>query len=261
MVEALPFKAAFSGFGLLFAVVGLGLLWKGRTARARSKRIEATDPTPVADLRPGTVEVTGTAEPGADGAVMQSPLSGADALVSQVTVEEYRSGGKNSSGSWHTLHEETETAPLLVDDGTGQVRVAVPPEAGVNLDMIRTRVGGGEEPPAPVREYVESRADVDEATRYDLGLLSVGDRRRYSEGVIEPGEAVFVRGGAREESGWDDPAYAIDEPTPAGDFVLSDKSEQELVQEGKIGGVLLLAVGGAFTGMGSLFALVPWLAF
>lgn len=258
MVGGLAFKVGWSAFSLIFVAVGLYMIHRGRQQRGRSARIEETETTRVRDLRPGTAEVKGTARPVDEGDVMESPITFADSLATHVEVEEYESSS-DSGGSWKTIHEESEAVPFLVDDGTGEVRVEFPPEGRLNVELVRTRVGGGEEPPDPIRRYVEEEADVDEATRYDLGLLSVGDRRRYSEGVIEPGEEAYVLGRAREQSGWDGPDHAIDEPTAAGDFVLSDKSEEELVREGRWGGAIMYVFGGLFAGMGSLFAVSVWL--
>jgi hypothetical protein len=260
MVEELLFKLGWSGFSLIFVVVGLSLMNAGRKRRARSERIADTGTTKIRDLQPGTVQVRGTAHPAEDATVMESPITHTDALVSRVEVEEYDSGGEGG-GHWDTIHEDETAVSMIVDDATGEVRVELPPDGGSNLEQIRTRVGSGDEPPEPVRRYVESEADLDEATRHDLGLLSVGDRRRYSEGAIEPGEEIDVLGRAREErAGWGERDYVIDEPTESGDFVLSDRSEEELVQEGKLSGLLLLAFGGVFAGAGTLFTVFPWLA-
>jgi len=232
MVQGLLFKLGWSVFSLVFVAIGLFVVNGGRKRRARSKRIESTETTPVRDLGPGTVELKGTARPAEGATPKESPITCADALAFHVEVEKYQSSSEGG-GSWRTIHEEEESVPILLSDGTGEVRVELPDDGGLNPELTRKRVGGGEEPPEPIRRYVENEAAVDEATRHDLGLLSVGERRRYSEGVIEPGEDVYVLGRAREEeAGWGEQAYVIDEPTAAGDFVLSDKREEELIEAG-----------------------------
>jgi len=260
MATELLFKVGWSAFSLVFVAVGLFVVNGGRKRRARSERIDNTETTPVRDLGPGTVELKGTARPAAEATPRESPITAADALAFHVEVEKYQSSSQGG-GSWRTIHEEQEAVPILLGDGTGEVRVELPADGGLDVELTRKRVGGGEEPPEPIRRYVENEAAVDEATRHDLGLLSIGERRRYSEGVIEPGEEVYVLGRAREkEAGWGDREYVIDEPTEAGDFVLSDKSEEDLIEEGKWGGVIMLVFGGVFVVVGSLFAVVPWIA-
>lgn len=252
------FRLGWSGFSLIGVGVGLYLMNRGRKLRGQSKRIADTETTPVRDLQPGVAEVKGSAHPAEDGDIMESPITLADSLATQVTVEKYQSSSQGG-GSWRTIHEEESAVPMNVDDGTGEVRVELPTDGKLNVEQIRKRVGGGEEPPEPIRRFVEQEAEIDEATRYDLGLLSAGERRRYSEGFIEPGEEVYVLGTAREEAGWDGEEYVIDEPTQSGDFILSNKSEEDLIKEGTWGGGFMLAVGGVATVMGTLFTIGPWL--
>lgn len=253
------FRIVWTGFSLLFVVVGLYVANRGHRKRARSKRIADTETTRARNLQPGTVEIKGTAHPAGDASPTESPITKADALATRVEIEEYHSNSQGS-GSWRTIHEERETVPMVVDDGTGEVRVELPPDGRLDLDAIRTRVGGGEKPPEPIRRFVEEEAAVDEASRHEIGPLSLGDRRRYSEGVIEPGEDVYVLGRAREEdAGWGEREYVIDEPTGAGDFVLSDRSEEELITSGRWSGAFMLGFGLLFAGVGALFAVIPWL--
>jgi hypothetical protein len=252
------FRIGWSGFGLVFVIVGLYVANQGRKSRARSGRIADTETTPVGGLQPGTVEIKGTAHPAGGASPMESPITEADALATHVEIEKYRSNGQGG-GSWRTIHEEEATVPIIVDDGSGEVRVELPRKGQLNLDAIRTKVGGGEKPPEPIRRFVEEEAAIDEATRHEIGPLSLGERRRYSEGVIEPGEDVYVLGKAREEQAdWGERKYVIDEPTPAGDFILSDRSEAELIKSGRLGGALRVGFGVLFAGVGAVFSVVPW---
>lgn len=254
----LIFKLIWSSFSLLSVGIGLYLINRGRKLRGQSERIAATETTPVRDLQPGPVEVKGIAHPAETASVMESPITAADALATRVEVEKYQSSNQGG-GSWKTIYETESAVPITVDDGTAEVRVELPPDGELNLEQIRNTVGGGEEPPEPIQRFIEQETDIDEATRYDLGLLSVGERRRYSEGVLEPREEVYVLGTARETTGWDGQDYCIDESTQSGEFILSDKSEDALVEEGRWGGGIMLVVGGVATVMGTLFAIGPWL--
>jgi hypothetical protein len=256
------FKIPFVGIGLLFLGLGLYLVRTGRRQRRRKETIASTETTPIRDLGPGTAEVKGRARPTDDGSLLTSSIARANALATYVSVERYSSGSggeTGSSGSWKTIYENTESVPMLVDDGTGEVRVELRDDGELNVELDRTRVGGGDEPPEQIRRFVEREEAVDEATRHDLGLLSTGERRRYSEGMIEPGEDVYVLGNAREASGWDGPTYAIDAPTGSGEFILSDKSEEQLITEAKWGGILMLAIGVIAAGMGGLMTLITLL--
>jgi hypothetical protein len=251
------FKIPFVGMGLLTLGIGLYLVRTGQRQRRKKAKIASTETTQIRDLGPGTVEVKGAARPTDDGSVLRSPITGADALATYVNVERYSSGGggeTGSSGSWKTIYENTESVPLLVDDGTGEVRVELPENGALNVEQDRTRVGGGDEPPERIRQFVEREEAVDEADRGE-GLLSTGERRRYSEGMIEPGEDVYVLGRATETAGWDGGGYVIDGPTDSGEFILSDKSEEQLITEAKWLGGFVLAIGVVTTGVGGIITL------
>lgn len=149
--------------------------------------------------------------------------------------------------------------PIVVD-GTGEVRVELPADGTLNVEMTRTKVGSGDEPPEAIRRYVEREQSVDEASRRDIGPLSIGGRRRYGEGLVEPGEEVYVLGRAcQKQADWGERSLVVDEPTAAGDFLLSDKSEQALIKEGKYGGLIYIAFGGLSTLVGASVMVVPWL--
>ncbi|WP_135822832.1 GIDE domain-containing protein [Halostella litorea] len=259
MVESLLSRVAISGVSMIFVVVGLYMLNTGRTARARSERIDDTETTAVRELQPGTAEVKGVARPAADGDVMESPITESEALATHVEMEEWESSGQGG-GSWTTKHEDRAAVPMVVDDGTGEVRVDLPADGDLNVEKSRWKVGSGDEPPERIERYLEAESEIDTATRRDIGPLSIGERRRYSEGLIEPGEEVYVLGAAREEqSDWGERSYAIDATTDSGDFVLSDKSESELVNEGKRGGLVLLAFGVVFLLSGLFGTVIPWI--
>ena len=251
---------AISGFSAIFVVVGLLLVNKGRKQRARSQRIADTETTPIREIRPGTVEIKGVAQPAEGESLVDSPITRTESLATYVEVEEWESSGE-SGGSWQTKFEDSTTVPILVDDGSGEVQVELTPDGNLNVETTRTKVGAGDEPPEMIQRFLDREDAIGEASRGSIGPLSYGDRRRYSEGTIEPGEEVYVLGTAREErAGWGEREYVIDEPTPSGDFILSDKSESELISEGKRAGLFYLAFGGVFTLFGLVGIVAPWVA-
>lgn len=248
----------WSAFSLLFVVVGLVAMNAGRKRRARDRRIRNTDPTPVRDLSPdaGGVEVTGTARLAEGATALEAPLSGADALAYHVTVE--RRGDNN----WKTLEERTDSVPFVVDDGTGEARVEVPADATANFEGSSVVVGPGEDPPPGIRQFIDADPDVDDPSEYTVGGLTLGQRRRYTEGRLEPGESAHVYGEATgTDAGWGETAVAVAGGGDPDSFLVSDKSAEELAGENRVVGLFLLAFGGLFAAMGGLFAVTPWLVF
>jgi len=261
MVQSLLGSVVISGVGLVFVLVGAYTMNRGRVGRARSGRIAETETTKIRELRPGTVEVKGTAHLAEDVNLVESPITKKAGLATYVEMEQWESSGQGG-GNWETKHEEQTAVPIVVDDGSGEVRVELPADGDLNVEEAETTVEAGHEPPETIEQYVKNEAAIDEATRREFGPLRTGERRRYSEGVIEPGEEVYVLGRAREDADadWGERSFVIDEPTEFGDFVLSDKSEEELVREGKRSGLVSLVFGGALVVAGIAAAVFPWVA-
>ena len=235
---------------IVFVVVGLITLNKGRTERAESTRMEETETTAIRDLEPGSVEVKGTVHGTDDATLQQSPIDGTEALAVHVEVNEVHSDG-NGPGNWQTIFENQTAEPMFIDDGTGEVLVNLPEDGGLNLEQSEWKVEAGDDPPEEIRTYVENEPALDLPDGVDIGPLSTGERRRYLEGTLEPGEDVYLLGTAREtEAGWDNREHVIDEPTSDGDFILSDKSEGELIEEGRSSGLVFLAAGTLMTVIG-----------
>ncbi|WP_254768527.1 E3 ubiquitin ligase family protein [Salinilacihabitans rarus] len=240
--------------------VGLITLNKGRTARAESTRMEETETTTIHNLKPGPVEVKGTVHGTDDATLQQSPIDGTEALAVHVEVKELHSDG-NGPGNWQTIFEDQTAEPMFIDDGTGEVLVDPPEDGGLNLDQSEWRVEAGDDPPEEIRTYVENEPALDLPDGVDIGPLSTGERRRYLEGTLEPGEDVYLLGTAREtEAGWDNREYVIDEPTSDCDFILSDKSEATLIEEGRSSGLVFLAAGALMTVIGLASLVSPFLS-
>lgn len=258
MVSGLPANLIVSAFGLVFVVAGLHAIRIGREHRAQSSEMAALETTAVRDLDPGPAEVKGTVEATGEGPI-QSPLTETAALAYHVEVEEWESSGRG--GNWQTVHEEETGVPILVDDGTGKVRVDLPSDGGLNLEGTRIEVESDEEPPEPVRRYVEDVQGLEIPDRQDYGPVSIGEPRRYREGVLEPGADAYVLGRAREApSGDGELGFVIDEPMESGAFILSNKSERDLLHEETVGSVIYFAAGGLATVIGVFVVVVPWIS-
>ena len=244
---------------IVFVAMGLITLNKGRTERAESTRMEETETTAIRDLEPGSVEVKGTVHGIDDATLQQSPIEGTEALAVHVEVKELHSDG-NGPGNWQTMFEDQTAEPMFIDDGTSEVLVDPPENSGLNLEQSEWKVEAGDDPPEEIRRYVKNEPALDLPDGVDIGPLSTGEPRRYLEGTLEPGEDVYLLGTAREtEAGWDNREFVIDEPTSDGDFILSDKSEAELIEEGRSSGLVFLVAGALMIMIGLSSLVSPFL--
>jgi len=257
---------ALLSVSLVPLIGGLLSIKKARRVKKRNKSVEEVHFSEIGELEPGTVKINGEARRTDDGSALRSPISRKGAIGYVTRVEE-PGGGK--SQSWETVYEDEEFVPFVVDDGTGEVRVEPPPEVStaggmfpkrqVDIELTQTTVWGDEEPPERVKDFIKRNEEVEEAE----GVIFDEDRR-YSEGVIEPGEEVYVFGEATEEGGdgvWGERICVIDETTPAGEFVVSDKEGERWLEKRDKGALLMYGVGGVAFVVGGLSALVAVLFF
>lgn len=273
----------FASLGGAFATA-----WGYRRRQYKSV-IDGTPTTRILDVdEPGLVELTGTAR-AIDGAGeernVRAPLSGDSCLAAGWRVEEWEEHGDRSS--WQEVAEGYDSVPFEVDDGSASIRVdpgyagsrdgltdfgdsiGAPSnsvvEDGATIDFQELDVVGqlapDESKPARVAEFERNAPGVHEQTGSVTNIVDVGNahgERKYYEGTIQPGEDVYVLGTVESEGGNADgdatrqrlhPDDAV--VTPAGEepFILSNRSEAELLDESSYGtpamiaGVVLLLVG------------------
>ncbi len=191
------------------ALVGLSILTLGLAELRNAARIRNEDPDRAMDATSGgPVELAGAAEPADE--TVTAPFSGADCLLCEYEVLEYKSSGKHSS--WQTVDEDTVGVPFHLEDDTGSVLVD-PRGASLNLAKeMDYEVEGGETPPQRIREFVEDSPDVDsEDYTHDLKIVEIkgGNDRRYVERRLDVGAYAHVVGTARG-------VYEGDAPAPLG---------------------------------------------
>ncbi|WP_324757633.1 GIDE domain-containing protein [Haloarcula sp. GH36] len=213
------------------AVAGYFLLTGGREL-STVYHILRNDPVPIrsVDGHTGPVEIEGTAVVDEESGTVTSPLTGSDCLAYTYEVQELRSSGKHSN--WETLDEGMGGVDFLVDDGTDRVRVD-PEGADIRFESHSVTVPPGTELPETLAQYVGASDAVDEQDR-TLNLvvteLSVGNKQRFIERRLDPGEHVYVYGLARRGPAAEWGSTLVDAVIGAGDgtpvFVISDTDER-----------------------------------
>ncbi|MDS0477791.1 GIDE domain-containing protein [Natrinema sp. 1APR25-10V2] len=256
-------------------VVGVYTGWKRRAIHAR---MAAVTPTPVRELAtPGVVELEGTAVP--VGEPLSAPITGRDAAVAAWTIEEWDERGDASR--WREVARGIEATAFAVDDDTAAVRVepiskrstagkwtqttGVSASDGVRIDDVlaefdsfptETAFDPDETPSERIRRLHDDHG-LYEDTGSITNVVDAGKkhgRRRYTEQIVSPGEAVYVLGRVRDR---EDPERARFRPedaavtTPAdGPLVVSSQDEASLEAEFESSARFRLVAGGVSTVVG-----------
>lgn len=278
--------------GIVLLVVAAFAAVYGRRQHRKRALVAGTETTPVREIREeGRVELKGTvrAEDPVD-----SPIAGEQSVLSAWEVEEWDEGG--NSEMWETLASGVYATPFAVDDGTGRVRVDVgdhvsDASAGTGIDEVQvgpvdvdrflsdgvsvdgvlapldgfgveTSVPPDVDPPERIAAFVRGEASVDTQSDSITNVIDFGNahgERRYYEGTLGPGDDVYVLGHARATEDATHPLKPEDvvvEPTDGDQFIVSDRSESELLDSfgryryayagavvAAVGGVAAVAVG------------------
>jgi hypothetical protein len=248
--------------GTLF-IAGLILTFANLKNYQRRQRILATPTTPIAQAPGNTVvEIKGRVEPSEQG-VVQTPFSGRHAVWCRVTVQELRRSGRSSY--WHTILNEIDARPFLVDDGSGQQARVEPRGANVILDRQNIASSGTFNDAAPHLEaFLQSRG------LKSTTWLGFNKSMRYEEEVLAPGDMLYALGPSRRDPG--PPVYDGYRTVPGsqlvmfagmgpqGELILTNKSEAELTNKlltNFVIGLVLIGVG-LLVGFGGVVAAIAY---
>lgn len=219
----------------LYAIVAVALaaflLATGVMAIRAYVKMATADPVDVGEVEAGMsgIALTGTAGPAVG--TTSAPLTGEETLVARSKVE-VRARREEERGGWGPVGDKAAYEPFVVDDGTGEILVD-PNGAMWSFEDESWTVDGGEQPPSPIREFLE---ESDEAR--DLLADVVHERdRRFQERRLDPGEEVYVYGSAKSGPAEGAPEHAVDP------YIGSDRAEEGHV-ENSISWSMLPGVGG-----------------
>lgn len=240
-------------FGLVFLLLGLGVIKFGRMFSSPNRTVEGAAVRDVAALTPGGVAaVQGTARPG-DAGTVEGPMRGTEALATRTVVKE--DTGAGDTQGWRTVDERSRQVPFVLDDGTGELLVD-PGGSAPAAEMDWTDVPGGADPPEAVRQYVENTA-VEEAETTDPSAAETGASRRYGEGAVVPGDQVHAYGRVERRESDGGPDLALTDAND-GPFVYGNKPLEEVGSGNRVVAVFAYVLGGGFALFGLLFVVLPW---
>lgn len=187
--------------GLVLLLAGVAFFLAGASVRRRLSSVagaRAAGAGEVAGMAGmsgiGMVELSGTAE---SGQPLMAPLSNRPCVYYRLKVEERRvryerseSGHSQRRESWETVADSSQFAPLMIRDGTGEVRVETD---GAKVEAIQTVKGAYGAP-----GYNPSGSGAPGGALGEIlgRALSMGTSAglRSSEWIIPAGESAIVLG-------------------------------------------------------------------
>lgn len=196
-VQATILPVALVGVGLFGLAVG--------AANARTwVRFRRRGDTPTGEVDAGPVAVSGRLE---HDDPPSAPFFGGPAVAWEWTVEAKNRHGTDYEGrrAWSRARTGQGGVPSRLDDGSGPV-VVDPAEARLDISEKTTEERDPDDPPGRATEV----ADL------DVG----GERFRFNERALAPGETVTVLGTARARGD----SVAVSATTDGPSFVVSDRS-------------------------------------
>ncbi|XGI83399.1 hypothetical protein ACEU6E_08985 [Halorutilales archaeon Cl-col2-1] len=248
----------------LVITVGIVGMYKGWKRRGIYRYMESVRTVDVGVVDPPeTVEVEGTAVESDCSETIRAPVTEREALATAWKIEEWDERGDRST--WREVARGIEVAEFVIEDDTGEITVesisrtdtagkwtqttGISANQGIRMDdaLIEFRsfpkeyeLDPSEETPTNIRELHEKHG-LYEDTDTPLNAVDIGTKhgtRRYMEGVIEPGEAVYAlgcadtKGSARME---DDREGTTTKLTECGGdlFILSNHGEEEIEKKFK----------------------------
>jgi hypothetical protein len=245
--------------GAMLVVAGIFALW-GAKDRFKKKQFVENIPTSEAhSVAMGLVEMAGTIVPIK---LLKSPLSNADCVYYNFTVEELRRSGKHSH--WVTIFSRKEHENFFIKDATGQVEIDpgdaeidIPEDRQVNVNSMFFE----NENETEVKKCFE-KLNISTSKGIALGPITIGGspKRKITEWYLAPGGTVYVLGTAEPKPGVSSAKHEdmviIQKGTNNPLFYISDRSEKETLNKLKNDTYWMLIGGlcGIVFGLGIIFA-------
>lgn len=184
---SLVLTAPPGGFWTLTAVAllaGSAALWRAQVFLARQRLIEDTPTAFIRSAPQGYIELQGRAEL-IDGDPIHAPLSLRPCTWYRYKVErrEQRGNGRGRQG-WHTIEQGVSGDLFYLVDDTG--RCAIDPD-GASVTPAHRQVWYG-------AQRIPGRYHADDGRWWARVLGQLGQRYRYTELRIEPGDPLYALG-------------------------------------------------------------------
>jgi len=212
----------------MLLILGL-IMFYNSLKNLKIKRLIENVPTSKArSVAMGLTELKGKIESG--NKTLTDPFDGKDCVCWHIHIQQYVKRGKRRT--WVTRHKAKKHVPFYLTDQTGSVLVNM---QGANLKNVErdneyeSAMFFSDDIPPKVEDYCNK-----ENVKL-RGWLGGKKRMRFRVTYLEPNDDIYIIGSARspnldETNGLKKITAVIDKPKD-GIFILSDKSEKELIDD------------------------------
>ena len=215
-------------FGIMLLVVGLTTSFNSLKNLEMKRLLENVPTSKIRSLAMGLVELKGKIQ--VKDKILKDPFDDKECVYWQIHIQELVKSGKTRK--WVTRHKAKNQVPFLISDQTGSVLICLD---DVNMNDVKLdkqydlATFFSDEIPTNVRDYCR---------KYNVklkGWFGGKKRMRFIVTYLEPDDDIYILGNARpllknEQKDSKNVTAAIDR-SKEGLFIISDKSEKELIDE------------------------------
>tara|TARA_B100000575_G_scaffold136178_1_gene108552 strand:+ start:30 stop:893 length:864 start_codon:yes stop_codon:yes gene_type:complete len=215
-------------FGIMLLTVGLTTSFNS-LKNLEVKRVLKNVPTSkIRSLSMGLVELKGKIQ--VKGKILKDPFDDKECVYWRIHIQELVKSGKTRK--WVTRHKAKDQVPFLISDQTGFVLIYLD---DVNMNDVKRdkqydlATFFSDEIPPIVKDYCR---------KYNVklkGWFGGKKRLRLTIKYLEPDDDIYILGNARpvlkDELKYSKNAFAVIDMSKRGLFIISDKSEKELIDE------------------------------
>ena len=215
-------------FGIMLLVIGLLIFFKSLKNLKMKRLFENVPTSKMRSLAMGLVELKGKIQ--VEDKILKDPFDDKECVYWRIHIQESVKRGKRRK--WVTRHKAKNQVPFLISDQTASVLVHLD---GANMNNVKRdnqydlATFFSDEIPTNVRDYCR---------KYNVklkGWLGRKKRMRLTVTYLEPDDDIYILGNARplledELKDSKNVTAAIDRSS-GGLFIISDKSEKELIDE------------------------------
>jgi len=215
-------------FGIMLITVGLTTSFNS-LKNLEVKRVLKNVPTSnIQSLSMGLVELKGKIQ--VKDKILKDPFDDKECVYWRIHIQELVKSGKTRK--WVTRHKAKDQVPFLISDQTGFVLIYLD---DVNMNDVKRdkqydlATFFSDEIPPIVKDYCR---------KYNVklkGWFGGKKRLRLTIKYLEPDDDIYILGNARpvlkDELKYSKNAFAVIDMSKRGLFIISDKSEKELIDE------------------------------